>query len=69
MPNRDRTGPRGLGQLTGRGMGPCGCGMARGRRFARNRVLSAKDEKKLLEEDLEDLNQEKEEIEKRLKEL
>jgi hypothetical protein len=36
----NKTGPRGLGQLTGRGMGPCGCGMGRGRRFARNRVIS-----------------------------
>ncbi len=27
MPNLDRTGPRGLGPLTGRGLGPCGMGM------------------------------------------
>ena len=26
MPNRDKTGPAGAGQLTGRGLGPCGMG-------------------------------------------
>ncbi len=31
MPAYDRTGPRGLGSMTGRGMGQCG-------RFARSRV-------------------------------
>lgn len=28
MPNRDRTGPRGQGPMTGRGLGPCGSGRA-----------------------------------------
>lgn len=32
MPGFDRTGPSGLGQRTGRGMGPCGMGFSRGRR-------------------------------------
>ena len=31
MPNQDRTGPLGQGPLTGRGLGPCGRGLARGR--------------------------------------
>lgn len=31
MPNRDRTGPRGEGPMTGRGMGPCGQGRRNGR--------------------------------------
>ena len=35
MPMRDGTGPLGRGQMTGRGMGPCGGGMRRG--FGRGR--------------------------------
>jgi len=35
MPNQDGTGPMGQGPLTGRGLGPCGRGLARGRVFAR----------------------------------
>ena len=27
MPNFDRTGPRGMGSMTGRGFGPCGMRM------------------------------------------
>jgi len=30
MPNLNGTGPRGCGQMTGRGMGPCGSGKAYG---------------------------------------
>lgn len=30
MPYRDATGPNGQGPLTGRGLGPCGSGNARG---------------------------------------
>jgi len=30
MPAQDRTGPQGQGPLTGRGLGPCGRGLARG---------------------------------------
>jgi len=33
MPWRDGTGPFGEGPLTGRGLGPCGRGFGRGRRF------------------------------------
>jgi hypothetical protein len=35
MPGFDQTGPLGYGPRTGRGMGPCGSGMAFGRGFAR----------------------------------
>ncbi len=35
MPRFDRTGPQGQGPMTGRGMGPCGGGMAYGRGFGR----------------------------------
>ena len=31
MPGFDRTGPRGFGPMTGRGMGPCGRGYGLGR--------------------------------------
>lgn len=73
MPNRDSTGPRGAGPLTGRGMGPCSCGMRRGlgRGYGfQNRVVVTKDEeKKMLESELKELELDKQEIQKRLKEL
>ena len=33
MPRLDKTGPMGVGPMTGRGFGPCGMGMRQGRRF------------------------------------
>ena len=33
MPGFDGTGPRGFGPVTGRGLGPCGRGMAYGRAY------------------------------------
>lgn len=84
MPNFDGTGPQGYGPLTGRGFGPCngGAGRGFGRGFGRGygRALGIKwasrqmqlepvDEKKLLQEELEAMEKEKKEIEKRLKEL
>lgn len=74
MPNTDRTGPQGLGPMTGRGLGPCGNGMRRGcgRGFgfrARAPLTLTKDqEKKILEAELQEINLEKQEIERRLKE-
>jgi hypothetical protein len=71
MPRGDRTGPNGAGPMTGRGMGVCNPGLARGRMFCprwggtftqSNMVLSEEEEKKILEA-------EKADIEKRLKEL
>ncbi|MBN2052796.1 DUF5320 domain-containing protein [Candidatus Woesearchaeota archaeon] len=35
MPGGDGTGPLGQGPATGRGLGPCGRGLARGRGFGR----------------------------------
>ena len=68
MPGQDRTGPLGQGPLTGRGLGPCGRGFGRG--FGRGRVvLTSKDEKKILQEELQEIETEKTEIQKRLKEL
>lgn len=78
MPNKDGTGPNGQGPLTGRGMGPCenrqsqGPGFGRGRcfrRFAQPINLSKQQEKKILQEQLNELEIEKQEIEKVLKEL
>ena len=77
MPNMDRTGPQGNGPMTGRGLGPCSNGMRRGfgrnckrmgnpRFFAR---FTKDEEKKFLEADLKEIDLEKQEIEKRLKEI
>jgi len=63
MPARDGTGPMGMGPRTGRGFGPCG----RGTRFGRGYFMPASLPTK--EQEIESLKQEKELIEKRLKEL
>ncbi len=42
MPNRDGTGPLGEGPLTGRGLGPCGGGLKRGRPGLGKRLGSGK---------------------------
>lgn len=60
MPGFDGTGPTGRGPISGRGLGPCRGSNKRGRFFARS--LTKEEEKKVLEA-------EKEEINKRLKEL
>jgi hypothetical protein len=79
MPKQDGTGPSGQGAMTGRGLGPCGRGLARG--FGRGMgwrclgrfpyaepvTLTKKEEKKVLEAELEEIEAEKREIEKRLK--
>ena len=78
MPGQNGTGPLGQGQLTGRGLGPCGGGMRRGfgRGFGRARCpakfavgFSKEDEKKILEAELKEIETEKQEIAKRIKEL
>ena len=76
MPGYDGTGPAGQGAMTGRGLGPCGCGMRRGfgrgfgRRFAYRQVaLTESEEKKVLQAELKDIEAEKQDIEKRLKEI
>ncbi|MBU1252660.1 MAG: DUF5320 domain-containing protein [Nanoarchaeota archaeon] len=62
MPAQDRTGPQGLGSLTGRGFGPCGCGMRRGCGMGfgrglefRRKTLTEIEEKKILEEELKEI--------------
>ncbi len=77
MANFDGTGPNGLGPMTGRGMGYCGgrrgqCigrGMGRGFGYRRQITLTKDEEKKILEEDLKEIELEKKEIENRLKEI
>lgn len=72
MPARDGTGPFGEGPLTGRGLGPCGRGVAfrrgYGRRLSR-RAFNQIDERQLLEEELSELEKEKESLKKRLDEM
>lgn len=76
----DGTGPRGQGQMTGRGLGPCRNGQRRSFGFGRGRRsafcpgmqtagFSKEEEKKILEAELKEINSEKQEIEKRLKEM
>jgi len=77
MPGFDGTGPQGQGPLTGRGLGPCGCGMRRGfgrgfgkgLGFRRQVTLTKDEEKKILEAEIKEIELEKQEIAKRLKEL
>ncbi len=77
MPNMDRTGPQGNGPMTGRGFGQCGNGMQRGfsrgcRRIRNPRFFAGftkDEEKKILEADIKEIDLEKQEIEKRLKEI
>jgi len=77
MPGQDKTGPLGLGSLTGRGLGHCGCGMrrgfgrgyGRGFGFRKQATLTKEEEKKILEAELKEIGLEKQEIEERLKGL
>lgn len=71
MPFYDGTGPRGMGPMTGRGLGPCGRGLGLRRGYGRRYAYSPSktSERELLKEDKELLEKELEEINKRLKEL
>ncbi len=64
MPRFDGSGPLGFGPMTGRGMGPCRCGMGYGKRF-----YSKKDEAEILKQEAEALQEELEAIKERLSEL
>jgi hypothetical protein len=75
MPNFDRTGPRGEGPMTGRGMGRCnggqaglGLGRGQGRGFGFRRFFSQKEEVEDLKSYQKDLKSELEAVEKELKE-
>ena len=79
MPGFDRTGPAGQGAMTGRGLGPCGRGLAcrrgfgrgfgRGIGYSETVELNADEQKKVLEAELKDIEAEKEQVLKRLKEI
>ncbi len=81
MPTQDGTGPMGQGAMTGRGLGICGRGFGFRRGFGRGFgwgfppqfvqpvQYSEADEKKILQEELREIEAEKAEIQKRLKEL
>jgi hypothetical protein len=74
MPGFDRTGPWGYGPMTGRGLGPCGRGLARG--FGRGRGMMwapspgyAPAYAPTREQELADLRAEKELVERELEEI
>ena len=71
MPRGDRTGPRGEGPLTGRGLGNCGQGIGfrRGSRYADMVNLSKEEQKRVLEAELKDIEAEKQELKRKLNEL
>ncbi|MGV8171516.1 MAG: DUF5320 family protein [Candidatus Woesearchaeota archaeon] len=81
MPNMDKTGPRGIGPMTGKGMGLCGGGQKRrfgrgfgygrgyGFKFGRVMDLSVSEQKKILESELMELESEKQAIESKLSDL
>ena len=83
MPNFDGRGPQGFGPGTGRGLGPCGAGMARGFRggagnrgqrcwrfpFLGRRRWTQEEEKDMLKQKEEALKQELEEVRKEKQEL
>jgi hypothetical protein len=82
MPNNDKTGPRGMGPGTGRGMGVCGgrysSNLGQGRGYGRvmcgwfynkYQSLPKEEKKELLKSEIEDLKQEMEMAEKELKQL
>ena len=81
MPGQDKTGPLGQGPMTGRGLGLCGQGLARGRgrgfrrgfglrqAFMQPQVITETQEKELLKQELEAIKSEQVEIESRLKEI
>lgn len=68
MPGRDGTGPLGLGPLTGRGLGPCGRGLAFRRGFGAGNYYR-KGLELTREEKIKILKAEKEAIEKELSKL
>lgn len=79
MPMFDKTGPLGLGPLTGRGFGPCGLGLGWRRRFGPGRGLgryfnwgwpeTKKEQSEALKEYKKALREELEDVEKEEKEL
>ncbi len=79
MPAFDKTGPMGMGRMTGRGLGPCGRGLGWRRRFGMGRSLgryfnwgwpsAPEDQKKALTDYKKALQEEMEDVEKELADL
>ncbi|MEA1925753.1 MAG: DUF5320 domain-containing protein [Patescibacteria group bacterium] len=73
MPQRDRTGPMGMGSKTGRGMGPCreGYGLGRGYRTRLRgfQGMNEKDKKEMLKDEAQCLKENLKEIEEELSEM
>lgn len=79
MPRGDKTGPMGMGPMTGRGFGPCGPGLGRrrgfgmgrgmGRCFGWNRPQTKKDQLEALADYKKALKEELEDVKKEEKEL
>lgn len=76
MPGFDKTGPMGMGSMTGRGFGPClgwkrgfGKGRGLGRYFGWNQPQTKKDQKKALEDYIKALKEELEDAEKEMNDL
>ena len=82
MPRQNGTGPMGMGPLTGRGMGPCGGGVAYGRRGGGRGLgwrrfwgyypapsVDKKEETKILSEEANVLEEELKAVKARLEEI
>lgn len=74
MPGLDRTGPQGQGQMTGRGLGPCGGGIGRGfgcrgGRFAGRTYLTKTEEAEDLENEAKILGEDLKAVNERLSEI
>ena len=71
MPGFNRTGPSGLGPRTGRGFGPCGQGLRRGMgcSMGYRAPITSNQEKEILTEDMNFLQEEIKAIKERIKEL
>ena len=77
MPYYDKSGPYGMGPMTGRGMGPCGCGFGWGRSkgmgmgccYGWGKPLSNKEQKEMLENYISNLEEELNAVKKELEDL
>lgn len=74
MPRLDGTGPRGMGPMTGRGLGPCGYGYGRGRGMGYGlpwsyRQPTVTEEKTIVQDDIAALKEELKAAEERLSQL
>lgn len=67
MPRLDGTGPMGMGQMTGRGFGPCSRSYGYGRRFVspKNELSALEQEEKELEQELAVIREEKVALQKK----